>query len=202
MGPRDSIERKIVALARRLGVLRVRDLKEHGIHPEYIRRLCATGLLQRWGRGLYKLTAAEVTENYHLAQVFRWIPSGVVCLVSALRFHEIGTQAPQAVWLALERGTARPRLKIPQLRVFFLSGPVFFAGVEIHRIDGVDVRVYNAAKTVADCFKFRNKIGIDVAIEALRECLRGKKATRDDLWRYAATCRVTNVMRPYLEALS
>lgn len=202
MGQQSIIERKIIALVRRLGVLRVRDLKEHGIHPEYLRRLCATGLLQRWGRGLYKLTAAEVTENYHLAQVFRWIPRGVVCLVSALRFQELGTQAPQAVWLALERGTARPRLKVVPLRVVWLSGPAFSEGVEVHRIDGVEVQVYGVAKTVADCFRFRNKIGLDVAIEALRECLREKKATRDQLWKYAAICRVTNVMRPYLDALS
>jgi len=202
MSQNSSTEKKVIELARRLGVVRVRDLKEHGIHPEYLRRLCARGIFQRWGRGLYKHAESDVSENYHLAQLFRWIPHGVICLISALRFHEIGTQSPQEVWLALKHGTARPRIKVPPLRVVWISGAAFYEGIEVHNIDGVDVRVYSVAKTVADCFKFRNKIGSDVAVEALRECLQEKKVTRDQLWKYAQICRVAKVMRPYLEALS
>ena len=202
MSRKSNKEKKVVDLASQRGVLRVRDLKELGIHPEYLRRLCGKGKLKRWGRGLYKLADEDVSENYHLAQLFKWIPRGVVCLVSALRFHEVGTQSPQEVWLALKHGTARPKIKTPPLRIIWLSGSIFSEGIEIHRIDGVDVRVYSVAKTVADCFKFRNKIGIDVAIEALRECLQERMVTRDELWKYAGICKVTKVMRPYLEALS
>lgn len=199
---RDStMSEKVMELARREGVLRVRDLRTRAIHPEVIRRLCKKGLLMRTGRGLYVAADAELSAQHGLALAAKRVPHGVGCLLTALQFHEMGTQAPSEVWLALDRRAARPRVEYPPLRIVRFSGKALSEGVEEHRVDGVTVRVYNPAKTVADCFKYRNKIGLDVAMEALRECLRERKATMDELWRYAGICRVANVMKPYLEAM-
>jgi predicted transcriptional regulator of viral defense system len=188
-------------LAKRLGVLRARDAVAHGIHPEYLRRLHQRGELTRVSRGLYVLTEAAPTEHRTLIEVAQRVPKGVVCLLSALQFHGLTTQLPSEVWLALERGTRRPKERQLPLRVVFFSGPAFSCGVEEHRLEGVAVKVYTPAKTVADCFKYRHKIGLDVALEALRECWRQKRCTIDDLWRSARLCRVANVIRPYLESL-
>jgi len=159
------------------------------------------GELIRVGRGRYVLPQAEHSENLGLALVAAAVPRSVVCLLSALRFHGIGTQGPHEVWIAVEQGAARPRLDYPPVRVTLMSGSAFTFGVERHQLDGVSVRIYSPAKTVADCFKFRNKTGLDVAIEALREVLRAKRCTRDELWAAGKVCRVTTVIRPYLEAL-
>jgi predicted transcriptional regulator of viral defense system len=137
-----------------------------------------------------------------LAEVARRVPKGVVCLLSALRFHGLTTQAPFEVWLAIENKAIAPKLDYPSLRIVRFSGAALTEGVEEHVVDGVMVRVTGVAKTVADCFKYRNKIGLDVALEALREAWRGKRMTSDDLWRYAKVCRVANVMRPYLDSLA
>lgn len=197
-----AMQDKVLGLAKRKGILRVKDLHEAGIHPEYLRRLCEKGTLVRIGRGLYMAADAQPTANASLAQASRRVPHGVVCLLSALRFHGIGTANPFEVWIALARDVRRPRVEYPPLRIMRFSGRALTEGVERHRIESVQVRVYNPAKTVADCFKYRNKIGLDVAIEALRDCLRTKKCTHDQLWQYATVCRVTEVMRPYLEAIS
>jgi predicted transcriptional regulator of viral defense system len=159
------------------------------------------GDLIRVGRGRYVLPRAEHSENLGLALVAAAVPRSVICLLSALRFHGIGTQAPHEVWIAVEQGAARPRLDYPPVRVTLISGPAFRFGVEGHQIDGVPVRIYSPAKTVADCFKFRNKIGLDVAIEALREALRAKRCTREEIWAAGKVCRVTTVIRPYIEAI-
>jgi predicted transcriptional regulator of viral defense system len=193
---------KILALAKRKGILRVKDVRAAHIHPEYLRRLCEKGTLIRVGRGLYMPADAQPTANVSLAQAARRVPHGIVCLLSALRFHEIGTANPFEVWIALARDVRRPQVEYPPLRTMRFSGKALTEGVERHRIESVQVKVYNPAKTVADCFKYRNKIGLDVAIEALRDCLQRRKSTRDQLWQYAKICRVTEVMRPYLEAVS
>jgi predicted transcriptional regulator of viral defense system len=159
------------------------------------------GQLIRVGRGRYVLPEAEHSENLELALVAAVVPQSVICLLSALRFHGIDTQAPHDVWIAAKRGAARPRLDYPPVRVTLVSGSAFTFRAERHRIDGVPVCIYSPAKTVADCFKFRNKIGIDVAIEALREALRAKRCTRAELWTAAKVCRVTTVIRPHLEAI-
>jgi len=159
------------------------------------------GDLIRVGRGRYVLPQAEHSENLGLALVAAAVPRSIICLLSALGFHGIGTQAPQEVWIAVALGAARPRLDYPPVRVTLVSGPAFAYGVERHQVDGVPVRIYSPAKTVADCFKFRNKIGVDVAIEALREVLRAKRCTREELWAASKACRVTTVIRPYLEAI-
>ncbi|NHZ69769.1 MAG: transcriptional regulator [Thermotogales bacterium] len=193
---------KVLALVKKVGVLRPRDLESYGIPRVYLSRLHAAGKLQRIGRGLYVLPGTNVSEHRSLAEACKRIPKGVVCLLSALRFHELTTQSPFEVWLAIGGKAWRPRVEYPPLRIVRFASAALNAGVEEHRIDGVSVPVFIPAKTVADCFKYRNKIGLDVAIEALRECLRSKRCTMDDLWQYAKICRVQNVMRPYLESLS
>ena len=182
-----------------MGVLRVRDLTSRGIHPEYLRRLCQKGLLTRTGRGLYVAADAEISVHHGLAQAGKRVPHGVICLLSALQFHELGTQSPFEVWMALDRRAARPRMDYPPLRIVRFSGKALTEGIEEHTIESVRVRVYNPAKTVADCFKYRNKIGLDVALEALRDYREQKQCSNDDLWRFAKICRVANIMRPYLE---
>lgn len=191
---------KVLKAVRRAGMVRARDLQRHGLHPEALRRLVAQGVIVRVARGVYAPADAEPTSHHSLAQAASQVPHGVVCLLSALRFHEIGTQNPFRVWMALDRRARKPRVHKPLLRVVRFSGAALSEGIERHRIEGAMVAVYNPAKTVADCFKYRNKIGLDVAIEALRDGLRGRRFTRDELWRFARICRVASVIRPYMEA--
>ena len=191
----------MLAMARSNGLLRPRDLAATGIPREYLRRACDQGLLERVGRGLYRVPGTMATENQSLAEVCRRAPSGVVCLLTALRFHDLTTQNPFEVWLALAPKAHVPRIETVALRVIRFSGEALTQGLETHDVAGVTIRVYGAAKTVADCFKFRNKIGIDVAVEALRDGLKQRKASVDELVRYARICRVERVMSPYLEAM-
>jgi predicted transcriptional regulator of viral defense system len=192
---------RILELTRSLGILRPRDLDAHGIPREYLKRLLERGLLERLGRGLYVLPDADFTENHSLAEACKRVPHGVVCLLSALRFHGLTTQAPFEVWLALDRKVWRPKEDAIPLRIVRFSAKAMAVGATEHQIEGVPVRVFDPAKTVADCFKYRNKIGLDVALEALRDCWRQRRCSMDELWRYATVCRVANVMRPYLESL-
>ncbi len=191
---------RILEIVEQAGVLRPRDLDAHRIPRIYLSRLCDRGLLQRVGRGLYVLPNADVSEHHTLAEAGKRVPHGVVCLLSALRFHGLTTQSPSDVWLAIGDKAWRPRVDYPPLRFVRFSARALETGVEEHSIEGVLVRVYNPAKTVADCFKYRNKIGLDVALEALRDCRRQRRCTNDELWHYAKICRVANVMRPYMEA--
>ena len=198
---RKTAKDEVLALVRRRGVLRPRDLTLHGISREILRRLHAEGQLERRGRGLYVLADAALSEHEMLAQAAARVPHSVLCLLSALRFHGLTTQNPAEVWLAIDRKARAPKEPELPLRIVRFSGAARTAGLNTHVVDGVRVRVYEPAKTVADCFKYRNKIGVDVAIEALRECWRSRRCTADELWRYAAICRVANVMRPDLEAV-
>ena len=191
---------QILEIVAKAGVLRPRDLDAHGIPRIYLSRLCERGLLDRVGRGLYVLPDADVSEHHTLAEAGKRVPHGVVCLLSALRFHGLTTQSPSEVWLAIGNKAWRPQVDYPPLRFVRFSERTLEAGVEEHFIEGVLVRIYNPAKTVADCFKYRNKIGLDVALEALRDCRRQRRCTNDELWHYAKICRVANVMRPYMEA--
>ena len=186
---------------RQHGIVRPRDIEAIGIPREYLLRLHRQGKLNRTGRGIYTLPDAAVTERHSYAEVAKRVPEAVLCLLSALAFHEITTQSPASVWIALGKGARKPAIVSPSLRVVRLTGPSLSEGIEKHPVEGVTVRVYSAAKTVADCFKFRNKIGLDIAIEALKDCLRQKKATVNEIYRYAKICRVSNVIRPYMEAL-
>jgi len=193
--------KKTMQYVRQHGIVRPRDIEAIGIPREYLLRLHRQGKLDRAGRGMYTLPDAAITERHSYAEVAKRVPEAVLCLLSALAFHEITTQNPASVWIALRQGARTPALNSPSLRVVRLSGPSLTEGVEDHRIEGVPIRVYSVAKTVADCFKFRNKIGLDVAIEALKDSLRQKKANINEIHRYAKICRVSNVIRPYLEAL-
>ena len=156
----------------------------------------------RVGRGLYVARGAKPTEHHSLAQASKRMPNGVVCLLSALRFHDLTTQSPFEVWLAIGEKSRLPKQANLQLRIVRFSHKALTYGVQDHRIEGVSVRVFTPAKTVADCFRYRNKIGLDVALEALRDCKRKRKATMDEIWKAAKVCRVANVMRPYLESIS
>ncbi len=193
--------KKVLDLLSKRGSLRPRDLAEMGISREMLRYLYKRQLIERAGRGLYRL-AGQMEEHRSLLEASKLAPKGVICLLSALRFHEIGTQEPYDVWMALPNSAWRPRIKTLRLRFVYTSGRAFSEGIEVRELPGGKIRIYDPAKTVADTFKFRNKVGLDVAIEALRDCLRSRKASRDELWRYAAICRVQKIIKPYMEALS
>lgn len=192
---------KIHRLAKKKGILRPRDLDLYGIPRRWMSRLHERGQLVRIGRGLYTLSDAVPSSNRSLAEVSKRIPSGVICLLSALQYHELTTQVPHQVWIAINSRARSPRVDDLPARIVRFSGDSFSMGIDIFEIEGVTARIYNPAKTVADCFKFRNKIGLDVAIEALKDCLRKRKATVDQLWTYARVCRVSNVIKPYMESL-
>ena len=193
---------RVLDLVRKAGILRPRDLQKHGIPRQYLRILHNRGLVRRLGRGLYVAHDAPLTEHHSLAEATKRVPHGVVCLLSALRFHGLTTQTPREVWLAIDEKARVPKPGALRLRIVRVSRKTLLRGVQEHSIEGVPVKVYNPAKTVADCFKYRNKIGLDVALEALRECWRERRATMDELWHYAKICRMANVMRPYLEMLT
>jgi predicted transcriptional regulator of viral defense system len=181
-------------------VVRLRDLAAQGITTNQLHRLIESGRVERVGRGLYRAKDADITEHHTLVEAALLVPKGVICLLSALRFHGLTTQAPFEVWMAIDNKAWRPTTSDVPLRIHYFSGRALTQGVERHEIEGVQVKIYSAAKTVADCFKFRNKIGVDVAIEALRDYLR-QRLPEKDLWRYAEICRVRNVIYPYMEAL-
>ncbi len=195
-------EQAVLHLAHERRLLRARDLLEQGLPTMALTRLVSAGKLERVARGVYSLPDQSVSEHRSLAEASIRVPRGVICLLSALRVHDIGTQAPFEVWMAIPHHMLSPRLDQPALRVVRMSGKSLTEGIEEMIFDGVTVPVFNPAKTIADCFKFRNKIGLDVALEALREGWHESKVTMDDLWRYATMNRVANVMRPYLEALT
>jgi predicted transcriptional regulator of viral defense system len=183
-------------------VVRPRDVASLGISRTALARLVEGGVVERVARGLYVPTAAKVTEHHSLVESAKRVPKGIVCLLSALQFHGLTTQSPHEVWLAIDVKARKPASEWPPRRIVRFSGRALTFGVESHVIEGVDVRVTSKEKTVADCFKYRNKIGLDVALEALREYLRGKRRSIDALMRAAEACRVANVLRPYLEALA
>lgn len=197
-----SKKQQILELLKHSSVLRPRDIKPLGISGMYLNKLYAEGVLDRPSRGLYTLADAEPTENRSLAEAAKRVPKGVVCLLSALRFHDLTTESPFEVWLAISRKARLPKVEYPLLRVVRFSGEALTFGIQAHEIEGVPVNVFSPAKTVADCFKYRHKIGLDVAMEALRDCLKQKKATMDEIWAAAKVCRMTQVMRPYLDSVS
>ncbi len=191
----------LLRMAEARGLIRARDLADHGIPRQYLSIACERGLLERLDRGLYAFPGAVQSEHRSLVEVCKLVPHGVICLLSALQFHGMTTQSPFEVWLAIGESKEIPRISLVQLRIARFSVESLKAGVESHDVDGADLRVFSAAKTVADCFKYRYKIGVDVAAEALRDYLRRRKGPIDDLTRYARVCRVERVMEPYLEAL-
>lgn len=200
--PKTSKSNQVLNIVRKSGILRPRDLATQNIPRTYLQRLEERGLLVKEARGVYKLPGAEVTENHGLAEACKRVPRGVICLLSALQFHKLTTQTPPEVWLAVDWKARAPTNAGQPLRIVRMSGKALIDGVEKHRIEGVAVKVYKPAKTVADCFKYRNKIGLDVALEALRDYRQKYRGGMDDLWRFAKICRVDRVIRPYLEAMA
>jgi predicted transcriptional regulator of viral defense system len=199
---RGAAMEQLVRLARKRPVLRARDVAHQGIHTSTLTRMARSGALERVGPGRYRLPKrTPATEHHDLVVAATAVPHSVVCLISALRFHDIGTQLPSAVWLAVPRGTRVPRLSTPPLRVVNISPAMFDLGIEERRIEGQTVRVYSLARTVADCFRFRNKLGLDVALEALTDAWRSKRLSLDELNRIAKKLRVQRVMQPYLETV-
>lgn len=195
-----SRQQQILELAKKKGIIRAEDVKAVGISRNYLYRMHKEGLLEKNAVGLYILPDALVTENLSLVEVAKRMPHAVVCLISALSYHEITTQIPHEIWLTIPRGSWRPEVEHPPLNLTYVSGPAYSFGIQEHVINGVAVKIYSPAKTVADCFKFRNKVGLDVAIEALREAWRSRKVTMDELVQAAGIDRVLKIMRPYLEA--
>jgi len=193
---------KVLEEIRKIGVMRTKDFESLGLSRTQLQRFCRRGQIQRVGWGLYTLPNTEFSINHTLAQACKKVPHGIGCLLTALRFHALTTQSPYEVWLAIDPKARRPKDNGPPLRIVRFSGRALEEGVEEHKAEGIKVRVYSPAKTVADCFKYRNKIGLDVALEALKEGWRERRFTMDQLWRYAKICRVSNIMRPYLESLS
>ena len=194
-------EQSVMRLANDRTILRTRDVAQLGIPTIALTRLVQSGRLERLARGLYSLPETAIAEHRSLAEVAARVPKAVVCLLSALRVHDIGTQAPFEVWIAIPHRVSTPRLDWPSLRVVRMSDAALTDGVELFDVDGWQVPVFNAARTVVDCFKARNKVGLDVALEALRDGYRHRKFNLDELSRYAMRGRMANVMRPYLESL-
>jgi len=191
---------RVLNLLQRQGLLRASDLDTIGVPRVVLSRLTNSGQLERIGRGLYRARESVASEHESLTAIAVKVPQAVFCLLTALQFHELTTQLPRQIWIAMPRGSHAPRIDYPPLKMVQMADDTYSTGIEIHERDGVTLRVYGIAKTVADCFKYRNKIGLDVALEALKEVRAKRSASADDLWRYAKICRVANVMRPYLEA--
>jgi predicted transcriptional regulator of viral defense system len=200
MAPSTQSQR-VLDLANQKGLLRASDLGAIDAQRVVLTRLAAAGLLERIGRGLYRLPDTQGSEHESLLTVATKVPQAVFCLLTALQFHELTTQLPHQVWIAMPRGSHAPRFDYPPIRMVQFAGEAYTAGVEEVERDGVKLRIYGVAKTVADCFKHRNRIGLDVALEALKDARARNRASVDDIWRFAKVCRVTNVMRPYLESI-
>lgn len=192
---------RLLRHAREHGFVRPRDLDQLRVPRTVLKRLVDSALLVRRSRGVYTLPEYEPTEHTDLAAVAKRYPKAIICLLSALRFHELTTQNPFKIWIMIDRTAWRPQIKHPPVRVIRASGAALSDGVDVQDIEDVEVRITSPAKTVADCFKYRSKVGTDVAIEALRDCWRQRKATMDQIHHYAKIDRVANLMRPYMESL-
>jgi len=199
--PSTAVQQALAVFRKHGGMLRTSIALQKGIHPSVLYAMKDQGLIEPISRGLYRLSEAPSLGNPDLVTVALKIPKGVVCLISALAYHELTTQIPHEVYLALPRGAEPPRLQQPPVRLFWFTGRAFTDGIENHQVDGVAVRIYGPEKTLADCFKYRNKIGLETTLEALRLYKERRRPNVDALLRYAEICRVTKTMRPYLEAI-
>ncbi len=195
----DTHTQRVLDLASQKGMLRPGDLDSIGAPRVVLTRLTASGLLEKTGRGIYRLPGNQGTEHESMVTIATKVPHAVFCLLTALQFHELTTQLPRQIWIAMPRGSHTPKVDYPPVKMVQFSGDAFSEGIEVVELEQVKLRIYCVAKTVADCFKHRNKIGLDVALEALKDARAKRKASADDLWHFAKICRVANVMRPYLE---
>ena len=182
------------------GIIRTQEAIRQGIHPRTLYQLRDSGELEQLSRGVYKLRDSKPLEYPDIVTVSIRVPKGVICLISALSFHEMTTQIPHAVSVALEKGAEQPRVDFPPVTVFRFSSECFYSGIEIYMLDGIPVRIYSPEKTLVDCFKFRNTIGMDVVLESLKLYQQRKQKDLNVLMDHAKTCRVASVIRPYLEA--
>ena len=197
----DTHTQRVLDLLSQKGMLRPSDLEDIGAPRVVLTRMTAKGLLEKVGRGIYRLPDSHGSEHESLTTIATKVPQAVFCLLTALQFHELTTQLPRQLWIAMPRGSHVPKIGYPPVKMVQFTGEAYSAGIEVFERDQVTLRVYGVAKTVADCFKHRNKIGLDVALEALKDARAKKKASADDLWRFAKICRVANVMHPYLAAV-
>jgi len=201
MPPTVAQRLRALDLLKARGMLRLKDFVAAGIGPETLARLVREQAVVRPARGLYQLPDADVDAAHSLAEAAVRVPKGVVCLVSALQYQGLTLQMPSVVWMAIDRAAWRPKIDHPPIRFVRFSGSALTEGVERHRIENIDVPITDPARTIVDCFRYRTKIGLDVAMEGLREGLRRRRCTPDELWRYASKARVWSVMRPYVEAM-
>jgi predicted transcriptional regulator of viral defense system len=192
---------RTIDLLRHNGIMRLTDLRAHGIHAPTLSRMVEEGEIARRGRGLYELADAEITLSHSLAEIAVRVPKGIICLISALAYHEITLQSPKSIWLAIGEKDRKPRIDHLAVRVLHFGDAALKSGVQTVRIDGVPVKIFSPAKTVVDCFRYRRIVGLDVALEALRLALRSRKATPDDIVRFAKALRIWSVLRPYLESV-
>ncbi len=197
-----NIEAEILDFIKGRGIIRPQDFVSKKWTRMHLQRLVEKGQIKKIGRGLYSSINSVITENHSLAEVAKLAPNSVICLISALQFYNLTTQIPSQIWIAVDIKAARPKIAYPPIKIINMTGRSLNDGIKQYEIEGVPVKVFSPAKTVADCFKFRNKIGLDVAIEALRDSLEKKQATYDEIWKYAGICRVRRVMQPYMEALA
>jgi predicted transcriptional regulator of viral defense system len=193
-------ERALAFLAKH-GMARLHELIDAGVKEETVARLVRRGEVIRLARGLYQLPDADLQAEHSLAEAAKLVPKGVICLISALQFHHMTVQLPPFVWMAIDRTTRKPKVHYPRIRFVRFGGKALTMGVEEHRIEGVNVRIYDPAKTVVDCFRYRNKVGLDVALEGLREAVRQRRARPDEIVRYAKASRAWTVIQPYLESV-
>jgi predicted transcriptional regulator of viral defense system len=198
----ETKEDRIAEEVRQRKIVRPKDLSFLPGSRSHLWNLARSGKIERIGRGLYRDRNSSISDKEVYIELGKRVPQGVLCLTSALRYHELTTENPSEVWLAIERGAWTPKIDFPLVRITHFSKPAFDFGIETHTLDGVQLHVYSPAKTVADCFKFRSKIGTETAIQALRAAYREKKATMDELWKAAKVCRVSNIIRPYMESLT
>lgn len=200
-----SKQQQVLNFMCKQAIVRPKDLVAVGLPKDYLYQLTEKGLIIKLGRGLYQLAnnkMHDITEWNGYVEAQHRVPKGVFCLLSALVFHNFTTQNPHELWIAIANKAWRPRIEYPPVRYIRMTGAALDECIETHLIEGIELRVYSAAKTVADCFKFRNKIGLDVAIEALKEGWYNRKFTMDELMHCAAICRVSKVIQPYAESIA
>lgn len=196
-----KLSERVLKIAEEKKLIKPKDLIAEKIPTVYLSRLEKQGKLLRLCKGLYSLPETLLDENQSLLEVQHQVPKGVFCLLTALQFHDLTTQNPCQVWLAVDRKAAIPRIRSVQNRIFRMSGEMFSAGIEEHKVEGGTIRVYSPAKTVADCFKYRNKVGRDVAMEALNDAWRKRKIKMDELWEFTQINKVSNVISPYAQMM-
>ncbi|HLB56362.1 MAG TPA: type IV toxin-antitoxin system AbiEi family antitoxin domain-containing protein [Coxiellaceae bacterium] len=192
---------RVLKLFRKTTTIRTSDLKEKDIPYSVLARMVSAGLLQKVSRGLYRQSNTQMSEKEEMVNIALRVPQAIFCLFTALQFHELTTQLPREIWIAMPQGSHKPKIDYPPLQMIQLTKKIYDVGIDTVIVDQVPIRIYNPAKTVVDCFKFRNKIGLDVALEALKDALHQKKVTSDELYYFAKIERVVKIILPYMEAM-